>query len=82
MSELFYIQDTRRGATVGNCISFWALRDQGYTCNLDKAQKYNREEAERRCSNRSTDRMWPVELIDELAIRHVDHQHLPRMDQL
>ncbi len=70
--ELFYIQTK---GYVGNCILFWRLKDQGYTCHLSDAQKYTREEAESRCRP-GEDRMIPVSVVEGAASLMVDHQRL------
>jgi hypothetical protein len=71
---MYYIQN--RGP-VGNCVMWWAEGGHGYTCNLDRAGKFNRDEAIRIVKNRpDIDKAWPVEEIDNLAIRHFDSQRL------
>jgi len=76
MEELFYIQDSRQ--YVGNCMLWWGAKSRGYTCNLDLAGKYSRQEAEEICANRESEKMWPVAEIDALASRHVDMQNVRR----
>jgi hypothetical protein len=41
---MYLIQDTR--TCVGNCASFWRPKSQGYTCNVEEAGRYTKEEAE------------------------------------
>ena len=71
--QLYYIQDKR--TVVGNCVSWWCPKGAGYTCELDKAGRYPLGE------HRDTDVLWPVEVIERLALRHVRFEPLgPRLD--
>ena len=72
MSEMFYIQDTRK--VVGNSMSWWALEGNGYTCDIKKAQTYTEEEAMAIQRNRRTDKAWPKEYINAHLQHHVDLQ--------
>jgi hypothetical protein len=72
--ELFYIRDTR--SYVGNCVLWWRAGRNGYTTNLDDAEQFVREEAEKICSERDTDVMYPVSKMENIARLHVDHQDL------
>jgi hypothetical protein len=77
---MYYIQNA---GVVGNCARWWRPNSCGYTCNLDEAGKYTYDEAARLVRNRpDQDSMWPVEYIDGLAVRHVDCQHLPSLEEL
>lgn len=73
-TPLFYIVDTRQ--VVGNCVLFWAIDRQGYTCELDKAGLYTADEIERL---RDTDHPFPKEMVEALAIRHVRAEPLGRL---
>lgn len=64
--EEFYLLDTR--GAVGNCASWWCPDGKGYTCELDKAGLYFRDDA---IQNRGTDVPVPRSLAETLAIRHV-----------
>lgn len=77
MSQRYFLQDTR--TMVGNCMVFWRKGSRGYTTNLDDAETFTIEEA---LSHRETDRPWSVDLMYELAKPRVDHQDLPRPEQL
>ncbi len=72
--QLFYVQDTRQGGTVGNAVSWWAKNKAGYTCHLDKAHVFKAADLR---GMRDTDRPWPKKVVDEVASLHVDHQNLP-----
>ena len=71
--QLYYVQDSRSYS--GNCILWWAKDHAGYTCDLDKAHIFTREEVSR--IRRPTDVPWPKEEMDALAFRHVSMQSLP-----
>jgi hypothetical protein len=70
---MYYIQNR---APVGNCVMWWATAENGYTCDLDRAGKFDREEAERIVKGRpDIDKAWLCEDIDRLAVRHFDFQN-------
>lgn len=72
--SLFYIQN--RGYC-GNCLLWWRIDGQGYTCNLDEAWKVPRASAEGVCRSRPhQDVMWPVNTIDQHAERHVNCERM------
>jgi len=71
----YYIQDKRQ--TVGNCILFWREEGRGYTTNLDEAWL-----VEENWKGRTTDVLWPEEILRSLAKPRVDHQDLPERGQL
>ncbi|MGI2121951.1 hypothetical protein ACRN9J_07125 [Shewanella baltica] len=73
MSQLFYLRDSR--SNVGSTCMFWADRG-GYTSNLDLAEVFTLEEAQRLFKIRHTDVPLCKELVDELATVRVDHQYL------
>lgn len=81
MSEpLFYIQNTVYFNS--DSALWWRPNRGGYTCNLNEAGKYSREEAkgiER--LRRGVDKAWPVEEIDAIAGRHVSVHSLLSRDQ-
>jgi hypothetical protein len=74
-TELFYVQDTRPGATVGNSALWWRWEGKGYTCDLNEAGVFTQEDI---ASMGKTDKPWPVKAIRKLARPHVDVQDLPR----
>jgi len=65
-NDEYYILDSR--TVVGNCASWWCPDGKGYTCELDKAGLYSRDEAIRK---RETDVPVPRALVELFAIRHV-----------
>jgi len=70
--ELFYIQAE---GYVGNSMSWWRPIHRGYTTQIDKAGRYDKEDADNICSNPGRkDVAWPVEYIDGIAEKHVDMQ--------
>ncbi len=65
-----------RGA-VGNCLSFWCPNGAGYTCELEKAGRYTRADAERQALSRpDIDRAIPLTLARKAAVTHVRADHL------
>lgn len=74
MTQIYYIQ--HRGYC-GNCLSWWRPNGQGYTLDLNQAWKVTPEEAKRICQSRPhEDIMWPAEMIDDVAARHVNSESL------
>ena len=70
--DLYYIQT--RGP-VGNCVLWWGIEGKGYVCDLDRAGKYSRQEAESIVKGRpDVDKAWRCEDIDRLSVRHFDMQ--------
>lgn len=64
---------------VGNCALWWRDGAHGYTCNLNEAWRVSEDKAERICAMRyGQDVMWPADMIDAMAVRHVDVQGLPK----
>ncbi len=77
---LYYIQNTNAGH-IGNSPVWWALKSQGYTANLDKAQKFTEADAKKIClGNPEKNKAWPIDHIDnhEGIQRVIDHQFMDR----
>lgn len=72
--EKYYVQDARQH--VGNCVLWWGKDRQGYTCDLDRAHVFTKEEAFAQMRRRSTDKAWPKAMIDAKSYRHFDMQLL------
>jgi hypothetical protein len=71
--QLYYVQN----GFVGNCPLFWGLGNCGYTSDLDKAQKYTKEQIVKEFSNpREQDIIWLAAEVDSKVKRIVDHQYL------
>ncbi len=68
----YILQDSRQ--YIGNCMYFWALNGQGYTCHLNNVQIYTKEEAFKQHRSRSSD--IPIRLYDarKAATLQVDVQ--------
>jgi hypothetical protein len=62
----YYVQDARQ--LVGNCISWWAPKSDGYVCNLEIAGVYRGSHAR---LMRGTDVPWPVAYVRQNAVTHV-----------
>lgn len=74
--KTYYIQNNGQ---VGNCARWWRDGGHGYTCNLNEAWRVPKEDAEMICGlRRGEDVMWPADMIDEMSVRHVDVQGLPK----
>jgi hypothetical protein len=78
VSELFYLQC--RGV-VGNSVLWWALNDQGYTCDIRCARVWTQEEIDAK-QLRSFERVWPKELVDRVVQHHIDIQDLTYVDNI
>ena len=74
--ELYYIRDMRD--IVGNSLTWWRPNGNGYTCNLDEAWQVTKKEFK---PWRETDVLYPVNVMDDIAQRHVDIQDLNRLDE-
>ncbi len=75
---MYYIQNKNAGY-LGNAIMFWALNSNGYTADLNRAEKFNYEDAKRICQgNPKKNIAWPVSYIDncEAIQKIVDVQYL------
>jgi len=70
-AERFYLLDIR--TVVGNCALWWCPDGKGYTCELDKAGLYSRDEAHR---HRDTDIPIPKAFAQKLVCHHVRLDHL------
>lgn len=64
--ELYYIQN--QGYS-GNAFFWWGLNSNGYTVDINKAQKFTKEKAEG-IIKRSEDTAWPCEYIDANEAAH------------
>jgi len=74
-NELFYVQDSR--SYVGNSVLWWGLNNKGYTTELNKAQKYTKEEVIKQfSSSRDSDVIWVASHVESLIRTHVDMQYL------
>ncbi|MET3051894.1 hypothetical protein ABXV19_08715 [Pseudomonas alkylphenolica] len=71
--SLFYLQDSRPHAYVGDGLSFWGIGGSGYVTDLDKAQLFAQDGA---LDHRDTDIPWPKDYIDARIRIGVDHQYI------
>ena len=74
---LYYLQDARWSAMVGNCPSFWRLGG-GYTTSLDDAERFTLEAAMKQHKCRGTDLPWLCSELDTLRRPTIDCQCMPR----
>lgn len=72
----FLMQDTRQFC--GNSMVFWAKDKAGYTCNVNEAHVFTREEARLVHRNRKSDKPWPMSVILESSTLQCDVQRLPK----
>ena len=70
----YYIMDAKQ--CVGNCVLWWALGNLGYTCDIDKAQVYEADEAREICSHRDTDIPFEVQSVRSVIVHHVRREPL------
>ena len=75
---MYYLQDARHCAMVGNCPSFWRPGGNGYTTNLDEAERFTFEDAMKQHRCRETDLPWLCSEVDKLRRPTVDCQYMPR----
>lgn len=75
---LYYLQDARWSAMVGNCPSWWRPDGNGYTTNLDEAARFTFAEAMAQHRCRDTDLPWLCSEVDKLRRPTVDCQYMPR----
>lgn len=74
---MYYLQDARWSAMIGNCPSFWRLGG-GYTTSLDDAERFTLEAAMKQHKCRETDLPWLCSELDKLRRPTVDCQYMPR----
>ena len=75
---MYYLQDARHSAMVGNCPSWWRPDGNGYTTNLDEAARFTFDEAMAQHRCRDTDLPWLCSEVDKLRRPTVDCQYMPR----
>ncbi len=72
-TEMFYVQK----GYVGNSCYWWALGNRGYTTDLNKAEKYDREDILKHFIGRSEEnKIWAASHVETKVSRQVDSQHL------
>jgi len=68
---------------VGGNMAFHCIKGEGYSTNIDKAETYTREAAQRAWEmGRSIDLPVSADHIDALAVWRVDHQYIPNENTL
>lgn len=73
--KFFYVQYDR--GYVGNSVQWWGLNGNGYTTNINEAQKYSGKGIKKR-SWRDCDVIWDAEHVENNIKQHVDVQYLDR----
>ena len=72
--KLYYIHN----GFVGNAMCWWGKDSKGYTCDINKAGKYTKEEA-KRIIKRPEDQAWLCSYVDKNEKAHkmtIDNQYL------
>ena len=76
MSDRFYMICLRD--SVGSNAAFWRVDGNGYSTDIDQAEVYRLEEAQRAWQHgREIDQPVCADSVDRNAVCHVDHQHIP-----
>lgn len=78
IDEKFYIHN---GDYVGNSMLWWALGSNGYTTDLDKAEKYSLDEAKAICKE-GKHTAYPVDYISKRVSKSVDIQNISPSESL
>ncbi len=73
MKEMYYIQDSR--SYVGNAMVFWGKNGSSYTCKIEQAGKYSKEEAYKQYKSRNTDIPWKASDLEAGIYKIVDMQY-------
>lgn len=79
--ELYYI---RNEGYLGNALLWWQLGG-GYTCDINKAEKFTEEEAKKQCLSRHSDSAYKVSYIDNLEKAKktiIDSQYVDKNERL
>lgn len=74
-TELFLL--TLRQKWVGDCLLFYRKEGTGYTCDIDDAEEFDRDQAEsivRQTGDKF--RMWNKNYIDSVAKRHANSEYV------
>ena len=72
-NDMYYVQT----GIVGNDALFWELGGSGYTCNIERAQKYTKDEIVKQFTNgRPQDIIWPESHLNNIIKKVVDTQYL------
>lgn len=80
-NDMYYVQ--RASSYVGNSVLWWAKDCCGYTCDIDKAHKFTKEDILKDFLNgREDDIIWSASHIDTKIKRHVDAQYLDRKNSV
>lgn len=66
------------GQYVGNSLIFWREGKAGYTTNIDKAHRFDYQEALKIQENGSGHKMIPLDHCESIATRQVHADHLDR----
>ncbi|APQ14684.1 hypothetical protein BJP27_24225 (plasmid) [Pseudomonas oryzihabitans] len=77
IEQAFLLQDSR--SHTGDGLMFWALGG-GYTTNIDQAERFTQDQAQRQHECRETDIPWPAAYIEQRAHRGVDCQYVSQKE--
>lgn len=74
IDKMFYLRDSR--GNTGSNVMFWRLNGAGYCTNIDDAEKYSLEEAQRQHNSRNSDVPLLASEVESRSIFAVDCQNL------
>lgn len=73
--DMYYVQS----GIVGNDLLLWGLGGSGYTCNIEQAQRYTKEQIVKQFTNgREQDVIWSAAHLEANIKKVVDSQSLDR----
>ncbi len=71
--EMFYVQN----GYVGNCVTFWGKGSSGYVTDIEKAEKYTRQQIlDSFTGGREEDTIWLAREVEKKIKQTVDAQYL------
>ena len=79
MSNKICVLQNISAGFVGNDLLFYGEHGKGYTCDLDKAEVFTKDEAIKEVQiSRGKYLMWEKKYLESIAKGHVDMQYLRR----
>jgi hypothetical protein len=78
MGEVYLVA---RNGYVGNSLNWWREGGHGYTTDIDEAERFTLESAQRIIADHPSYSFWPLDTIEKVATRHVDMQNLRRNEK-
>jgi hypothetical protein len=78
----YLIKAPYHGGCCGNCVLWWAKDRKGYTCDIDKAGLYSKNETLSILNDKRGDVAYPAEEVMPFVVSHVDIQNLRDVKEL